>query len=41
MNNKDLINFLNYLLDKVDPCYYNECKQSIKRFLERNNIKHE
>lgn len=37
----DLTNFLEYLLDKIEECYYKECKQSIKRFLERNGIKYE
>lgn len=41
MNNKELINFLDYLLDKIESCYYNECKQAINRFLERNGIKYE
>lgn len=35
------INNLNNLLDKIEECYYKECKQSIKRFLERNGIKYE
>lgn len=37
----DLITFLEYLLDKIEKCYYNECKQSVKRFLERNGVKYE
>lgn len=35
---EDLSNFLDYLLDKIEVCYYNECKTMIKRFLERNDI---
>lgn len=38
ININDLINFLNYLLDKIDKCYYNECEQSINRFLERIGV---
>lgn len=41
LNKEDLIAFLEYLLDKVDKVYYNECKQAIKRFLERNGSKYE
>lgn len=41
INKNDLIAFLDYLLDKVETCYYNECKQAIIRFLERNDIKYE
>ena len=41
INKNDLINFLEYLLEHVEECYYKECKQSIKRFLERNGIKYE
>ena len=41
INKNDLISFLDYLLDKVEICYYNECKQAIIRFLERNDIKYE
>ncbi len=25
----------------IEECYYKECKQSIKRFLERNGIDYE
>lgn len=41
IDKKDLTNFLEYLLEHIEECYYRECKQSIKRFLERNNIKYE
>ena len=41
LNKNDLINFLEYLLGNIEECYYKECKQSIKRFLERNGIDYE
>ena len=30
-------NFLNYLLDKVEPCYKQEVETAIKRFLGEEN----
>ncbi len=39
LNKKELVTFLEYLLGHVEDCYYNECKNSIQRFLNRNNIK--
>lgn len=41
INKNDLINFLEYLQEHVEECYYKECKQSIKRFLERDGVKYE
>ena len=41
INANDLIIFLEYLLEHIEECYYKECKQSIKRFLERNGVKYE
>lgn len=38
LNKKELVTFLEYLLGHVEDCYYNECKNSINRFLNRNNI---
>lgn len=35
MKKEELEMFLEYLLDKVEDCYKNECKQSIERFLKR------
>lgn len=41
INTNDLIIFLEYLLEHIEECYYKECKQSIKSFLERNGVKYE
>lgn len=32
MNKQDIINFLYYLLDKIDIIYYKEVEKSIERF---------
>lgn len=39
LEQEDLVTFLEYLLGHIEECYYKECKNSITRFLERNNIK--
>lgn len=31
---KDIVIFLNYILDKVEECYYEECKSAIINFIE-------
>ena len=36
MNKEELINFLYYLLDKIDPVYLKEVEISIKNFI--NNL---
>ena len=33
MNKEDIINFLYYLLDKIDKVYLKEVEKSIKRFI--------
>lgn len=38
INVKDLTTFLNYMLDKVEECYKEECIQSLQRFLKRNGV---
>lgn len=35
MTNKELINYLHYLLDKIDPLYYNEVNKSIKKLIKK------
>lgn len=35
MNKDKLINFLDYLQDKVEDCYKNETKQAIQEFLKK------
>ncbi len=39
IDKKELIEFLNYLLEHIEGCYYNECKTMVERFLKRNGIK--
>lgn len=37
MNKDEFINFLYYLLDKIDTAYYNEVSRNIERFVARIN----
>lgn len=37
MNKEEFINFLYYLLDKIDAVYYEEVSRSIERFIARIN----
>ena len=37
MSKEDIINFLYYLLDKIDKVYLKEVEKSIQRFI--NNLK--
>ena len=32
----EIKNFLNFLLDKVEDCYYSECSNAIDRFISDN-----
>jgi hypothetical protein len=44
VTNTEIINYLYFLLDKVDPAYFDEISKSIFRFiskLERSSISHE
>lgn len=34
MNKDELINYMYYLLDKVDEVYYREVKISVERFID-------
>ena len=38
INIDDLIAFLDYLIDKVEECYKDECEQSLQSFLKRNGV---
>lgn len=38
INKEELIKFLEYLEDKVEECYKEEIRKSIKNFLKRNGI---
>lgn len=33
MNKEELINYMYYLLDKIDEAYYREVKISVERFI--------
>ena len=35
MNKEEIINFIYYLCDKIDPIYLDEVSVSIKRFIEK------
>lgn len=35
MANKELINYLYYLLDKIDPVYYDEVNKSIRKLIKK------
>ena len=37
MNKQEIINFLYYLLDKIDPVYFKEVEKSIDRFINDLN----
>ena len=37
MTKKEIINFLYYLLDKIDPVYLKEVEKSIDRFINDLN----
>ena len=37
MNKEEFINFLYYLLDKIDTVYYEEVSHSIEKFITRIN----
>ena len=39
IDENELLVFLEFLLDKVEPCYYDEVKKSINNFLKRNGFK--
>lgn len=36
MNKKELENFFNYVLDKVEDCYKKEVEQAMKDFIKDN-----
>ena len=35
---KEIECFLEYILDKVEECYYNECRKAVDRFLKEIEV---
>ena len=39
IDEKELKNYFDYLLDKIEDVYYDEVKRSIERFIKENTTK--